>query len=374
MFASRADAVEVSGIRKMFEGAPAGAVNLGLGEPDFQPPHHVIDALEEAARSGHNKYGPTGGIAELRAAIAERVTRYAPVGADQVLVTGGGTEALFATMQTFVDPGDEVLTPNPGFVLFAPHVLLAGGKPVFYNVRAEDEYRPRVDEMNELVTKKTKAIIVNTPANPTGGVLDRTTIKGIIEIAEDHGLLIVSDEVYDAFVYEGVHESFLGKYDKHVFVNSFSKVYAMTGWRIGYLVAPLDLVKTISKVHYYIVACPPTPTQYAALAALEGPQDFVAEMVKEFARRREVIVSALNKMKGFHATKPKGAFYAFPSYDFKIKSDALAMKLAEGGVICTPGSSFGTAGEGHLRFSYANSRENLQLGLERVAAVAEKLR
>jgi aspartate aminotransferase len=373
MFASRANMVELSGIRRMFEGAPAGSINLGLGEPDFQPPHHIIDALEEAARSGHNKYGPTAGIPELRAAIANYLKRYSDVSADRVVVTAGATEALFATMQTFVDRGDEVLCPDPGFVLFAPHVTLAGGTPVFYKVRADDGFQPRLDELNELVTPKTKAIIVNTPANPTGGVLERKTIKGIVEIAEDNDLLIISDEVYDAFVYEGRHESFLGKYDKHMFVNSFSKVFAMTGWRIGYLVAPPDLVKTLAKIHYYIVACPPSPTQYAALAGLNGPQDFVTEMVKEFSRRRDVIVAALNAIKGFHAARPRGAFYAFPSFDFKVSSETFALKLLEAGVICTPGSAFGAAGEGHLRFSYANSRENLERGMETVAAVAGKL-
>jgi len=373
MFASRANLVELSGIRKMFERAPADSINLGLGEPDFQPPTHIIDALEHAARTGHNKYGPTSGIPELRAAIAERLKRYADVKPDQVIVTSGATEGLCATMQTFVDAGDEVVTPDPGFVLFAPHVTLAGGVPRFYRLRSDAEFKPRVDELSELVTPKTKAIIVNSPGNPTGGVFDRKTIEGIIEIAEDNDLLIISDEVYEPFVYEGRHESFLGKYDKLVFVNSFSKAFALTGWRIGYLVAPPDLVATIAKIHYYIVACPPTPIQYGALAGLKGPQDFVTQMVKEFHRRRDIIVAALNRIKGFHCVPPKGAFYAFPSYDFKMTSEALALELMKAGVICTPGSSFGAAGEGHLRFSYANSRENVERGMEKVTAVAAKL-
>jgi len=373
MFSSRANSVELSGIRKMFERAPADSINLGLGEPDFQPPTHILDALEHAVRSGQNKYGPTSGIPELRAAIAERLKKYADVDPDQVLVTSGATEGLCTTMQTFVDIGDEVLTPDPGFVLFAPHVTLAGGMPRFYKVRSADEFQPRIDELNELVTPKTKAIIVNSPANPTGGVLDRKTIQGIVEIAEDHNLLIVSDEVYESFVYEGHHESFLGKYDKLVFVNSFSKAFAMTGWRIGYLVAPLDLVKTMAKIHYYIVACPPTPIQHGALAGLKGPQDFVTQMVKEFHRRRDIVVDALNRIQGLHCLRPKGAFYAFPSFDFKMTSEAFALELLKAGVICTPGSAFGSAGEGHLRFSYANSRENLERGIEKVAAVAAKL-
>ncbi len=373
MFASRATHVELSGIRKMFEGAPSGAINLGLGEPDFQPPPHILEALERAVRGGMNKYGPTGGLPELRAAIAERLSKHVRVKADEVLVTTGATEGLAATMQSLVDRGDEVLTPDPGFVLFAPHIILASGTPVFYKVRPEDAFHPRIPELNELVTPKTKAIVVNSPANPTGGVFDRKTIQGIVEVAEDNDLVIISDEVYEPFVYEGRHETFLGTYDKVVYVNSFSKLFSVTGWRLGYLSAPKDIVKTIAKISYYFIACPPTPTQLAVLAGLRGPQDFVVQMVKEFGRRREIVVDALNKIKGFECPWPKGAFYAFPSFRFDMTSEALAMKILKAGVICTPGSAFGPGGEGHLRFSYANSRENLVKGMELVAGVAESL-
>ena len=355
MFASRATHVELSGIRKMFEGAPSGAINLGLGEPDFQPPSHILEALERAVRGGMNKYGPTGGLPELRTAIAERLSKDSTVNADEVLVTTGATEGLCATMQSLVDRGDEVLTPDPGFVLFAPHITLASGTPVFYKVRPEDEFHPRIPELNELVTPKTKAI------------------NGIVDVAEDNDLLIVSDEVYEPFVYEGRHETFLGRYDKLVCVNSFSKMFSMTGWRLGYLVAPPEIVKTIAKISYYFIACPPTPTQVAVLAGLRGPQDFVVQMVKEFGRRRELIVDALNKIKGFECPWPKGAFYAFPSFRFAMTSEALAMRILKAGVICTPGSAFGPGGEGHLRFSYANSRENLAKGMAIVEGVAGAL-
>jgi len=374
MFASRATHVELSGIRKMFEGAPSGAINLGLGEPDFQPPAHIVEALERAVRDGMNKYGPTGGLPELRREVAENLSKYSKVKADEVLITTGATEGLCATMQSLVDRGDEVLTPDPGFVLFAPHITLASGTPVYYKVRKDDEFQPRVDELNELVTPRTKAIIVNSPANPTGGVLDRKTINGIIEVARDNDLFIVSDEVYEPFVYEGRHETFLGKYDKLVYVNSFSKVFSMTGWRLGYLVASPDVVKMIGKISYYFIACPPTPTQVAVLAGLRGPQDFVTQMVKEFRRRREIVVESLNKIKGFECPLPKGAFYTFPSFRFDMTSTDLAMKILKAGVICTPGSAFGEGGEGHLRFSYANSRENLAKGMDIVANVAGTLK
>jgi len=373
MFASRATHVELSGIRKMFEAAPSGAINLGLGEPDFQPPPHILEALERAVRGGMNKYGPTGGLPELRSAVAERLSRYAPVTPDQVLITTGATQALCATTLSLVDRGDEVLTPDPGFVLFAPHITLASGTPVFYKVRKNDAFQPRLDELSELVTPKTKAIIVNSPGNPTGGVLDRKTIKGIVEVAEDNDLLIISDEVYEPFVYEGRHETFLGTYDKLVYVNSFSKLFAMTGWRIGYLVAAPEIVKTLAKISYYFIACPPTPTQVAVLAGLRGPQDFVTHMVKEFHHRREMIVGLLSRIEGFDCPWPKGAFYTFPSFDFELTSEDLAFKILKAGVICTPGSAFGAGGEGHLRFSYANSRENIAKGVEIVSKVAQSL-
>jgi len=373
MFASRATHVELSGIRKMFEAAPPGAINLGLGEPDFQPPAHILDALEHAVRTGMNKYGPTGGLPELRAAVAERLSKYAPVKPDQVLITTGATEGLASAMQTLVDRGDEVLTPDPGFVLFAPHITLANGTPVFYRVRKEDEFQPRIEELNELVTSKTKAIIVNSPANPTGGVLDRNAIKEIVALAEDNDLLIISDEVYEPFVYEGRHETFLGRYDKVVYVNSFSKIFSMTGWRLGYVAAPPEIIKNLAKISYYLIACPPTPTQVAVLAGLRGPQDFVTKMVSEFGKRREIVVDALNRIKGLDCPWPKGAFYVFPSFDFDLTSEALAMKILAAGVICTPGSAFGPGGEGHLRLSYANSRENLVKGIGLLAGVAESL-
>jgi len=366
MFASRAGHVEVSGIRKMFESAPPGAINLGLGEPDLQPPPKVIEALKKAIDSGMNKYGPTGGIPELRQAVAERLAKFADVKPDTVLITTGATEALCVTMQTLIDNGDEVLIPDPGFVLFGPQVRLAGGVPVTYSLAKDNGFIPGIDELRSLVTHRTKAIIVNSPANPTGAVFDRKTVQAIADFAKEEGLIVISDEVYDAIVYEGAHESFLGKYENTVYVNSFSKVFAMTGWRLGYLTAPPEMIKQMAKIHYYMVACPPTPTQYAVLAGLREPEDYVPKMVKEFGIRREIIVKELGKMPGFHCLKPKGAFYAFPTYDYDMASEEMAMSLLSGGVICTPGRAFGEQGERHIRFSYANSQDNIKKAMERV--------
>lgn len=371
MFASRAGHVEQSGIRKMFESAPPGAINLGLGEPDIQPPSKIIEALKKAIDNGMNKYGPTGGVPELRQAVADRLSKFDDVKPDTVLITTGATEALCVTMQTLIDNGSEVLIPDPGFVLFGPHVRLAGGVPVSYPLTKENGFIPNIDDLRALVSAKTKMIVVNSPANPTGAVFNRNKVKEIVDFASEEGLIIVSDEVYDAIIYEGPHESFLGKYENTVYVNSFSKVFAMTGWRLGYLTAPAEMIKQMAKIHYYMVACPPTPTQYAVLAGLREPEDYVPKMVKEFSARREVIIKELNKMPAFECQKPKGAFYAWPSYDVDIGSEEMALRILNAGVICTPGKAFGARGEKHIRFSYANSQENIKKAMERIRVLAE---
>ncbi|MDI6917853.1 MAG: pyridoxal phosphate-dependent aminotransferase [Thermoplasmatales archaeon] len=373
MFAPRMKDIKMSGIRKMFDLAGENAIHLGLGEPDFQPPENAINALKKAVDDGCNKYGATPGMPGLRDAIVEKEKRYRKdLTRDNVVVTAGGTEALMASVFTFIDKGDEVLIPDPGFVLYGPQVRLAGGKPVRYPLFEENGFVPKIEDMR--ITGKTKAIIVNSPSNPTGSVIDEKTIKAIVDVAEEKNLLIFSDEVYDEIVYEGKHHSFMGKYDDLIYVNSFSKIYAMTGWRIGYVMAKEEYLREIAKMHYYTMACPPTPIQYAALEALKGSQDYVKKMVTEFKRRRDVIVDEINKIKGFRCLKPKGAFYAFPSFTFNISSEELAMRIAASNVIVTPGTAFGQNGEKHLRLSYANSLENIKKGVEIIGKVVEGLR
>ncbi|UCH88824.1 MAG: pyridoxal phosphate-dependent aminotransferase [Thermoplasmata archaeon] len=373
-FASRLEGIELSGLRKMFELSTKESINLGLGEPDFNPPETALEGLKKAVYDGKNKYGPTAGIPELKAALAEKNQIYKKdLSADNVLVTGSGSEALMTTMLSFVESGDEVLYPDPGFVLYKPQIQLAGGKGVAYPVEQEFGFVPQINQLEELVTDKTKVIIVNSPSNPTGAVFNQDDVKAIIRFAEDHNLLIVSDEVYDKMVYNTQHNSFLGDYENVIYINSFSKIYAMTGWRLGYLIGPKELVQGLMITHYHIMACPPSPFQHAALAAMSGPQDFVEEMVGEFKQRRDLIVEKLNDVKGFSCLKPEGAFYAFPSFDLKMNSVDLAMKLAQNGVICSPGTAFGPRGEGHLRFSYAASRETIERGIDVVADVVKKL-
>jgi aspartate aminotransferase len=354
----------------MFDLARSNAIHLGIGEPDFQPPVHVREALRKAVEEGFNKYGPSAGLPKLREAIARRLQKYNPeITPDKIIVTAGATQALHTALFTVIEEGDEVLVPDPGFPLYPNEVRLAGGKPIFYPLLEENKYMPKIEELQ--ATKRTKAIIVNSPSNPIGAVFDRRTIEALVEFAKEHKLIIFSDEVYDEILYDIEYTSFLGRYDRVVYINSFSKTYALTGWRIGYLVAEKVLLQEILKMHYYTVACPSTPVQYAALAALEGSQESVREMVAEFKKRRALMIKLLNQIKGFRCLTPGGAFYAFPSYKFKVASEKLAKQILEKNVVCVPGNAFGKRGEYHLRFSYANSLENIKKGLELVKEVIE---
>jgi aspartate aminotransferase len=373
--AARMRDLPLSGIRKMFEMAGKDAINFGIGEPDFQPPDFVIDAYTRAMREGKNNYGPSSGIPELRAAIAEKERPRLPtIDASHVVVTTGSTSGLYATIASFIDPGDEVLMPNPGFVLYRPHTVLVGGVPVYYPLRKEFHYRPRVDDLRQLVTPRTKAIIVNSPSNPTGACLREKDVDYIVEFAREHGLLLITDEAYDTITYDRPHASFLGKYEQTVYLNTFSKAYAMTGWRIGYIVAPPDLAEPIKRMNYHLVACPATPTQYACLAALEGPQDFVHGMVQTFRERRDLVVKLVKEVPGLDIVKPEGAFYAFCSYDYDVECTDLALHLLKRkNVVVTPGNAFGDLGAGHIRLSYATSESTIREGLRRIYHAFEDL-
>jgi len=374
MFPRRVSSLKVSGIRKLFEAAPPGSINLGLGEPDIQPPQEMIEALVKALRDGHNKYGPSAGIKDLREAIAEYLRRYRKdVSYENVIVTAGATEGMRIACETILGEGDEALVPNPGFIIYGPDVSLAGGKPVEYTLKQENGFLPDIEEIKTLITPHTKAIIVNSPSNPTGTVFPKETVKALCEVAKDHKLYILSDEVYDGFVYEGEHWSFARFHNDTVIVQSFSKSLAATGWRIGYVATSKEIVQQLSKVQYYTLACPPTATQYAILEGFGIIDKFQADMLQEFRKRREVALKKLSEIHSFATPPVSGAFYAFPRYSQKIGSEKLALKILDAGVICAPGAAFGSKGEGHLRFSYANSQENISKGLDIVRDLADKL-
>ncbi len=374
-FASRAKRLQVSGIRKMFEMAGPDSINLGLGELDFQPSELAQTALYKAVKEGHNHYGPTKGIPELRKVLAERLTKYRPdVEMDNIVITAGGTQALLVTALTLFDHGDEVLCPDPGFVIYQPHVIMCGATPLRYSLKFENHFQPNPDEIEELITPRTKAIILNSPNNPTSGILEPETIKAIRDIARENELAIISDEVYDEIIFEGEHQSLLSPdYDNVVYVNSFSKTFALTGWRLGYLAASKYMVNQLSKMQYYNIACPPTPLQKAVYELMISPTNKIQERVEILRKRRDVIVKRVNDIPGFNCLKPKGAFYVFPTYDHDIPSEDFAMELVKAGVICAPGSAFGKGGEGHLRFSYANSLEMIEKGMDIVEKVAKTI-
>ncbi|WP_456487169.1 pyridoxal phosphate-dependent aminotransferase [Candidatus Alkanophaga liquidiphilum] len=364
--ASRIKTMEISGIRRAFEAAGGDFINLGLGEPDFDTPPHIKEAAIAAIIEGFTGYTFGKGIEALREAISEKLRKEngIDVTKDEIIVTSGASEALHIAIHTFVERGDEVLLPDPGFVSYANLVKLAEGKPVSVPLRKED-LTMDVDAANELISEKTKAIILNSPANPTGAVMSREGVKAFAELAEDHDLIIFSDEVYEKIIYEGKHVSPASFYENVVTVNAVSKTYAMTGWRLGYLAAPRDFVEEMLKIHQYIQACASSVSQKAALAAITGLQDCVTEMVREFRRRRDFVVDALKRL-GLMFVKPRGAFYVFPEVE---DEEGFVEAMRQRGVIVTPGSAFGKFGKKHVRISYAASIEDLKAAFERMKGV-----
>ncbi|MBE6524960.1 MAG: aminotransferase class I/II-fold pyridoxal phosphate-dependent enzyme [Thermoplasmata archaeon] len=369
----RLDSIAMSGIRKMFDLASPSSINLGLGEPDLLPPKKAIDGMTLAAENGLNKYGPTAGIPDLRAAVAEKYSVYHPLTANNVMITPSGSSALLEVCMSVLDPGDNVLIPSPGFVIYGPHAKLAGGTFTEYRLTPET-FQPDIDDIQSKITKNTEAIFVNNPSNPTGSVLEEDTYKAILDVAEDKDLLIVSDEVYDSFIYEGKHLSYLSHLDRSIVVGGFSKMMAVTGWRLGFLMANEDMMEHLIKMQYHVCASPNMPAMYGALAAMSDIDNYLEDARTIFKRRRDLIVERINEIDGMHITKPKGAFYAFPSYDLDIPSADLAMELAKNGLICTPGSAFGSFGEGHLRFSYAADETKISKGMDILAKTYTELK
>ena len=351
-FASRIEGIDISGIRRAFEAASADFINLGLGEPDFDTPEHIKTAAIQALKSGFTSYTFNKGIPELRDAISDKLLRqnHFSVSPEEIIVTSGASEALHIAILSVVESGDEVLIPNPGFVSYPPLIRLADARPVGVPLNDSDDYTISIEALKERITARTKALIINSPANPTGAVESESNIKAIAELASDHHMTIISDEVYEHLVYDGAkHISPARFYDGVITVNAVSKTYAMTGFRLGYVAANKEYIEQMLKVHQYIQACASSISQKAALAAITGPQDCIVEMRNEFKRRRDFLVSALRSM-GIQFPVPKGAFYLFPEvndeYDF-------VERLRRRRVILTPGSAFGTRGSNHVRISYA---------------------
>ena len=353
-------------------------LSLAIGEPDFPTPAHIVEAAKKALDAGFTKYTPAAGIRELREAIAEksRKDNRIPAKPEHVLVAPT-KHTLFMTCMALLDSGDEAILPDPGWVSYAPIVTLAGARPVPVRAADEDGFVPSADTVAEAITPRTRLLLLNSPSNPGGSVYSRVQTKALADLAADRHLIVVSDEIYEKILYEGEHvspASLDGMFDRTVTVNGFSKTYSMTGWRLGWLVAPPPLFKEIAKVQEHTITCATAFAQKAGVAALIGPTAPLEAMVKEFQARRDLVMKELARIDGVSTYRPSGAFYVFPKVKTKMDSATLAERiLKETSVAVTPGSAFGTAGEGHLRISYAASRETIAEGVRRIGKVLEGL-
>ena len=373
-------AFEVLARARALERAGRQIVHLEIGEPDFDTPAHIKEAAKQALDAGATHYGPSAGLPELREAIAKHVaeTRGVPVAPEEVVVTPGAKPIMFFTILALVGEGDEVIYPNPGFPIYESVINFAGGVPVPIPLREESGFGFDLTLFERRVSPRTRLIIINSPQNPTGGVLDLGQLERIAALAAARGIPVLADEIYRQFLYEGEFASILslpGMRERTILLGGFSKSYAMTGWRLGYGVMPVPLAEQVTRLMVNSASCTASFVQLAGLAALQGDQTPVARMVAEFKRRRDLLVDGLNRLPGVRCARPRGAFYVFPSITGTGRPSAEVAErlLAEAGVAALSGTAFGAHGEGYLRFSYAASEQNLQLALERMRPVFERL-
>jgi aspartate/methionine/tyrosine aminotransferase len=374
-------AFEVLAKARRLEAEGMDVVHLEIGEPDFDTPGHIVSAGAAAMAQGYTHYGPSPGFPELRERIAQEVseTRGISVTGDNVVVTPGGKPIMFFTMLALVNPGDEVLYPNPGFPIYESMISFAGGVPVPMKLHESRGFNIDVDEVATQVTPKTRLMIINSPNNPCGSVIARDDLEALADLAREKEITVLSDEIYNRFLYEGEHHSvssFPEMRDRTIILDGFSKTYAMTGWRIGYGVMPIELVEPISRLVTNSVSCTASFTQMAALEAMNGSQEESYKIVAEFKRRRDIIVEGLGRIPGIRCLTPKGAFYVFPNIEETgMTSERFAGGLLEdAGVACLAGESFGRFGRGYVRFSFANSSENIHKALDRIDSFVAKNR
>jgi aspartate aminotransferase len=374
-------AFAVSARARAMEAEGRSIIHLQIGEPDFDTPAHVREAAKRALDEGATHYAPFPGIPELRQAIAADVARRKGVTADpsQVFVTVGGKGVMLYAILGLVDPGDEVIVPDPGYPIYESLTRFVGATPVPLPITMANDFRVDVDQLASLITPRTRVLFVNSPANPTGGVLTRGDLERIAALAVEHDLWVVTDEIYGRILYDG-HEhvslaSLPGMAERTIILDGFSKTFAMTGWRLGYAVVPESLIPTYGQLVINTISCAPTFAQVGAVAALEGPQDDVEAMVVEFKARRDLIVAGLNDIPGIRCATPVGAFYAFPDVSGTGLTGAEMAErlLQEAGVCVLAGTAFGGVGVEHVRISYANSRENLTEALGRIRGVVDGL-
>ncbi|MEM1540345.1 MAG: pyridoxal phosphate-dependent aminotransferase [Candidatus Bathyarchaeia archaeon] len=380
----RSKKIPKSGIRKMFDLAQKyeGLLNLSIGEPDFDTPSHIVEAAFKAMREGYTHYTVNAGFLEFRKAASEKLRKENHIEADpekEIMATAGAMGGLSLAVLALLDPGDEVLIPNPGFPNYVAQTVLAGGKPVYYPLKEENDFHAKAEDIAGKVTPKTKAIIINSPSNPTGAVLREKELKNIADIVLEHDLYVISDEAYENILYDGVNHVSIASLpemkERTVSIFTFSKTYAMTGWRIGFVVAPEEVTEAMLELQEHVLVHPSSISQMAAIAALRGPKEHVQRMLKEYAERREIITKELNSMPGVRCLKPEGAFYVFPNIKKTgMSSEKIAMYLLEKAKVMTvPGTAFGDYGEGYIRISYATSKEKIKEAMNRTRIALEEL-
>ena len=372
-------AFEVLVKAKALEARGRDIIHLEIGEPDFDTPRNIIDAACDALHKGFTHYEPSAGLIELREVIAQHVseTRRVNVAPDEVVVVPGGKPIIFFSILALAEDGDEIIYPNPGFPIYESMINYVGAKAVPIRLREELDFRLDVDELASLINDRTKLIILNSPQNPTGGMLEKEDIEAVASAISNRNIMVLSDEIYSRLIFEGEHHSIMslnGMKERTILLDGFSKTYAMTGWRMGYGVMRSDLAAHIARLMTNSSSCTASFSQIAGIEALRGPQKSVDAMRAEFQKRRDVMVAGLNKIKGFSCRLPKGAFYVFPNitktrWPSKKLADAL---LDDAGVAGLSGTAFGNFGEGYLRFSVANSIENIEKALDRVNDWANK--
>jgi aminotransferase len=379
--ANRVQQIPPSGIRRFFDIAATmdDVISLGIGEPDFVTPQAVLDAGVASLRAGHTHYTSNNGTIELRNGISRHLKRLYNVEYDpalELVITVGVSEAMYLALTAILNPGDEVIVPQPCFVSYTAEVSLAGGTPVPIATRVENNFQVTAEEVERAITRHTKALLIGYPNNPTGAVLERETLEAIARVAQKHDILVISDEIYDRLVYGIDHVCFAslpGMWERTILLGGFSKAYAMTGWRLGYAAAPPEILGAMKKIHQYTIMSAPTTAQDAALVALEHGEAAIEEMRQRYDRRRRLIVDGLNSI-GLKCFEPRGAFYAFPSVRGSGMDDAEFAErlLDEERVAVIPGRAFGIGGAGYVRCSYATAYEKIEQALERIARFARR--
>lgn len=375
--------IKPSGIRKFFDivHEMQDAISLGVGEPDFDTPWFIRDEGIYSLERGKTFYTSNAGLKDLRAEISNYIKRTQGINYDpekEIVVTVGGSEAIDIGLRAVINPEDEVIIPQPSYVSYEPCALLADAKPVIINLKAENEFRLKPEELIESITDKTKVLILPYPNNPTGAIMEKEDLEKIAKIVIEKDLLVISDEIYSALTYKDKHISIAaieGMQERTILINGFSKAYAMTGWRLGYACGPKEIIKQMTKIHQFAIMCAPTTSQYAAVEALKKGDEEVEKMRQSYNQRRRFLINAFKEMQ-LDCFEPYGAFYVFPCIkEFNMTSEEFATKLLmEEKVAVVPGTAFGDCGEGYLRISYAYSLDNLKMAIERIKHFVEKLR